>query len=286
MSVMNVMLLTAGFGTRLSPYTDQEPKPAIPFMTVPMAAFPLMFIEDIEIKNLVYNTHHLPEKIVRLFERIKWPCKQLVGLHEKTILGSGGGVANAKKHLIGKRNFLVLNGDEIILPNQLGEAKELLAYHRRHNGIATLLTAHHPEVGSRFGGAWCEGDLVKAFSKTPISGLTGRHFLGVMVLSDRIFNYFNSPIAEENILYETLTKAIQNKEQVFSYSCNCQWFETGNPQDFVRATEESLAAIGASPRPQWAEHLIQTVRLHSEWREVIEKDYPHLQLMERLRKFC
>jgi mannose-1-phosphate guanylyltransferase len=286
MSVMNVMLLTAGFGTRLSPYTDKEPKPAIPFMTVPMAAFPLMLIEDIEIKNLVYNTHHLPEKIVSLFQRIKWPCKRLVGLHEKSILGSGGGVANAEKYLVGKGSFLVLNGDEVILPNQLGVAKELVAYHRWHGGIATLLTTDHPEVGTRFGGAWCEGDQVKAFSKAPISGLMGRHFLGVMVLSDRIFNYFKSPICEENILYETLTKAMQNKEQVFSYNCDCQWFETGNPQDFITATERSLATIGANPRPQWAEHLIQTVRLHSEWREIIEKDYPNLRLMEQLRKFC
>ena len=284
---MNVMLLTAGLGTRLQPYTSLRPKPAIPFMTVPLAVFSLSLVEDINIDHLIYNTHHLPEQVEALFKDLKWPCHKMVCSHEPEILGSGGGVRKAEICLVGDGQFFVMNGDEVILPNQSGLAEEMSSFHRWHGGIATLLTQNNPEVGTKYGGAWCEGDQVKAFSKSPVAGLIGKHFLGVMILSDRIFHYCNGPIKHENILYDILTKAMSKGEKVLSYDCDAQWFETGNPQDFVKASELCLEAIARQPRPAWAEYLLQVVRLHSTHATLIEKDFASLASIDsQLRKFC
>lgn len=63
---MNVMLLAAGEGTRLRPYTEILPKPAIPFLTIPLAAHALSFLRGFTIDKLVVNTFHLPHKIHEL----------------------------------------------------------------------------------------------------------------------------------------------------------------------------------------------------------------------------
>ncbi|HPI41645.1 MAG TPA: sugar phosphate nucleotidyltransferase, partial [Pseudobdellovibrionaceae bacterium] len=58
---MKIMMLTAGEGTRLRPYTHKLPKPALPFLGVPLLTYPLTLVKDLGITDIVFNTYHLPE---------------------------------------------------------------------------------------------------------------------------------------------------------------------------------------------------------------------------------
>ena len=74
---MNVMLLGAGEGTRLRPYTLTLPKPAIPFVTGPLAGHSLSFLGNLAINKLVVNTYHLPGEILHLFHSLRPHAKFL-----------------------------------------------------------------------------------------------------------------------------------------------------------------------------------------------------------------
>lgn len=278
---MNVMILAAGEGTRLRPFTLELPKPAIPFLGAPLASYSLGLLDGIQIDNLVVNTHHLPDKVEKLFLDLKPECKRLAFTHEPELLGSGGGIHNAKKHLDGRGDFIIMNGDEVILPHNMKMMDEMISFHRWHKGLATLLTMKHPEVGTKFGGAWLSAgsSKINCFSKTNPGGTSteGRHFLGVMVLSDRVFKYFKPQVEVENILYETLTQGIFQGEEVHSFEVQTEWFETGNPVDFMSATETCLNSLNSTPensRQYWQEYLLQQVRLNSQQRAFIEKGTP------------
>ncbi len=278
---MNVMILAAGEGTRLKPYTLQKPKPAIPFMSVPLGYFSLSLLDGIKIDNLVVNTFHLPEEIRKLYSSQPPQWKNLYFTSEAAgLLGSGGGIHNAKKYLESrnqKGNFLVLNGDEVILPKHLYLLKDLVAYHQANGGIATLLTTHHPEVGHKFGGAWVDKTgLVNCFAKKDpqMDGITGMHFTGVMILSDRVFKFFKPQVCEENILYETLTEAMKSGEKVFSFAAEMNWFETGNPTDFMHAANWCHDQLLIKDEEYWKEYLKQTIRLFGTNEYLIENDHP------------
>ncbi len=277
---MKVMLLAAGEGRRLQPYTLEKPKPAIPFLTAPLASFSLSLLEKLPITKLVVNTHHLPQQIENLFHWTKLPTSNLVFSSENDLLlGSGGGIHKAKQHLLGPDPFLVMNSDEVILPKKWGLLEDMLEFHRWHKGIATLLTMDHPEVGTKFGGAWTQQNQtqVKQFAKKiPAPHLKGRHFIGIMILEPRVFKYFKDNLEIENILYETLTNAMSHGEQVHVYSTDCEWFETGNPEDFLKAVEVCTDALLAGTDQVWLQFLAQTLRVYGEGQLVIEKTKPEL----------
>lgn len=286
---MNVMILAAGEGTRLRPFTLEKPKPAIPFFSVPMGYFSLSLLDGIPIHNLVVNTYHLPEQITHLFKNTRQTWKDLAFTSEaQGLLGSGGGIHNAKKSLQGRGDFLVLNGDELILPKQLGAMEELIKFHQWHKGIATLLTMKHPEVGKKFGGAWADHEgKVKCFSKTDpnMDGIQGHHFIGAMILSDRVFSYFKPQVEVENILYETLTAAMNAGEEVYVQDIDCHWFETGNPFDFMDATKVCLENLKIKDSEYWKEYLKQTIRLYGNGTHMIETTMPEFpEIQEMIKK--
>jgi len=261
---MNVMLLAAGLGTRLRPFTEKVPKPAIPFLGIPLGYYPLALLDEIKIEKLVVNTHHLPEQIEQLYRALG--KKAIFSNESPSILGSGGGIRQALPHLLGQGSFLVANADEIILPEQPYLIKEALQFHNWHKGIATLVAMPHPSVGTKFGGIWgqvgVDGSFrVQEFSKTNVPNLQGLHFLGVMIFKDSIANYFSKDTAtEENILYETLTSAMLAGEQVYAYSIpQTHWFETGNPTDFLQAERVCANAILADE--PWTNLLKVTLNL-------------------------
>ncbi|MFN7453750.1 MAG: NDP-sugar synthase [Pseudobdellovibrionaceae bacterium] len=281
---MNVMLLCAGEGTRLRPYTAELPKPAIPFLGAPLMSYSISLSENLKIDRWVINTFHLKYGIQDTVKDLRIHEKSQL-FHEKDgLLGSGGGIHNAFKALKGDGEFVVMNGDEVIIPKTEGVLEKALKHHRHKGNLATLLTTSHPEVGSKFGGAWTySGNKIEMFSKkSPGTEYQGHHFIGVMILSDRIEKYFKNEIVEENILYETLTAAIQAKEQAEVYPVDCLWFETGNPTDFVHA-EKELAELLISPEKTYeSEYLRFHLQKNCFRKSLIHKDdSEHIELLEK-----
>lgn len=236
---MNVMLLAAGEGTRLRPYTNTLPKPAMPFLTVPLAAHALSFLHSIEINKLVVNTFHLPQKIHELFHNLPHQSKELHFSDEQgEILGSGGGLGKARSYFTGEGDFIMMNADEVILPKDSDTLKMAIATHKQTNALATLLVMDHPEVGTQFGGVWTSSHgKIEGFGKTPFCNTTKAwHFVGVQILSERIFDYIPTS-GPSNILYDAVTLGIAKGELAQVFPMDCSWFETGNPKDFLRASE-------------------------------------------------
>lgn len=249
---MNVMLLAAGEGTRLRPFTNLLPKPAIPFLNIPLAAHALGFLHDISIKNLVVNTYHLPNKIHDLFNKLPHDAEHLIFSDEVgEILGGGGGLMKAKKHFIGGGDFLMMNADEIILPKDSAILQKAIAHHKSTNAIATLLVMKHPGVGTQFGGVWTDAkNSVIGFGKTNVpESSQGWHFVGVQILSEKIFNYLPEQ-GVSNILLDGIMKALADGHIAEVFPFECSWFETGNPNDFLEATKHCLDILAAPGSPE------------------------------------
>lgn len=242
---MNVMMLTAGEGARLRPHTMFWPKPAICFLNVPLFLYPLQFLVPLKIDKIVMNTFHLPEKLKSRVQSFQYPYP----IHfsdEENLLGSGGGIGHARSHFQNNGDFILMNGDEVIIPNQMNIMLKAIAKHQASGSIATLLVMDHPDVGTKFGGVWTNPDsTIIGFGKMPLPGAhKGYHYIGITIFSDRILNYIKS--GESNILYDGLTLAIQDGQRAQVVPISCEWFETGNEIDFKSATKQCLESLTQS----------------------------------------
>lgn len=238
---MRAIILSAGLGERLRPLTSVRAKPAIEFLNMPMLAFPYFWLDSLSLKEVTFNTHHLPETIRHAAMHVVDPKVQLHFPHEDAILGSGGGIWNARFHLQGDRNFAIANGDGVIVCKNRHALNEVLKRHEAEDALATILVCPLEGVGTRIPGVWMNQEgKVWGFGKTsPQPILECFHYASFMILSERIWDRL--PQGSSNIIYDVLEPAIREGEKVIGHRVDdMRWFETGNVSDYLIATQSCL----------------------------------------------
>lgn len=248
---MQALILAAGLGTRLRPYTEKAAKPSLPFLNVPMLGYSLYLLEQIGLKNLVVNTHHAADSIQESLNRISKSSYKINYSHEPNILGSGGGLAQASQFFDKNQPVFLLNGDNVCLYTDPQILKKLYDFHLQSSSLATILCCPNEEVGKSFGGVFVEKTKsesgfewapVKTFSKKTVDGLQGFHFTGVILFSPEIYSLL--PQGSSNILYDILATAIDNGKSVQAFiDPSLQWFETGDPRSYLEATRICLQSL-------------------------------------------
>jgi mannose-1-phosphate guanylyltransferase len=100
------MVLAAGFGTRLRPLTEERPKPLLPLGDRMLLEHILERLAEQGFSQVVANAHHLTPT----FRELASGLAGLVAIvEESSILGTAGGIANARRWLEGP--LVVWNGD-------------------------------------------------------------------------------------------------------------------------------------------------------------------------------
>ncbi|MCC6527509.1 MAG: NTP transferase domain-containing protein [Polyangiaceae bacterium] len=172
------MVLAAGYGTRLRPLTDELPKPLVPIGDRPMLGHIAAELARGGVERLVVNTHHLPAAFrADALADLGLPCELV---HEPTILGTAGGVANAASWL-GAGDVLVWGGDVLCRV----DLAALHAHHRATGAAATLLaTPRAAGLGTL--GLDAEGCVVRLRGERFGAELAGADFTAVQILAERL----------------------------------------------------------------------------------------------------
>ena len=119
--VKKAVVLAAGHGTRLRPFTCATPKPLMPVWGEPMLARIVALLRERGVDDIVVNAHHLNEQVrawVDDYRRKAQAAGDRVRIkvsYEPEILGNGG-VLNPLREWIGEENFYLVSSD-IVLEN-------------------------------------------------------------------------------------------------------------------------------------------------------------------------
>ena len=135
--IQDVLLLSAGFGTRLKPLTDSIPKPLVEVGGKPLIAWSLELIAEAGFKRVFINLHYLADKIKDYVgDGSRWGM-EVVYFFEEEILGTGGAIKNVESHLQSD-NLLTLNSD-ILFANDFSIADLCLAHCERKPAVTMVL---------------------------------------------------------------------------------------------------------------------------------------------------
>ena len=151
------LILAAGFGTRLKPYTDHIPKPLLPFCGVPIINHAVRRLLSSGISDIIINTHHLHEQIEDFIKANYIDNKNnvLTGntgnthmekpniylSYEPQILGTGGVYSKIKDRIDG-RNTVVYNSDII---SDIDIKALILAHKTNPERISTMVVTDYKE---------------------------------------------------------------------------------------------------------------------------------------------
>lgn len=103
---MQAMILAAGLGTRLRPFSLARPKSLFPILNRPLLSLTISRLKACGFTSITVNTHHLGKQIEAALARESGITLQ----PEKSILGTGGGLRRALPKF-GNEPVLVVNGD-------------------------------------------------------------------------------------------------------------------------------------------------------------------------------
>jgi len=121
---MKAMILSAGFGKRLLPLTENCPKPLLKIGNETLLSNTLKFLKNFKIKQVVMNVHYLSEQIVNYINHNNFDLTITIVKEEENILNTGGGVLNAIEHF-SQQPFLIINPDTVWNLNYLKELKSM-----------------------------------------------------------------------------------------------------------------------------------------------------------------
>lgn len=175
------MVLAAGRGSRLQPLTASVPKPALPFMGIPMLRLAMKNVWDAGASSMHVNAWHLPDRIHEALEGSEE--RSTIEVHvENRLLGTAGGIHNA----LGRSpegEVLVHNGDVLFC----GSLAPLVEEHRKSGALASLglIRVEDPSV-PRSVHCDSEGRIFDFRGDDRAKGWT---FSGIHVLSAAIFEH-------------------------------------------------------------------------------------------------
>ena len=141
---VKAVLMAAGLGTRLRPLTDSVPKCLVPVGARPLLDYWFDLFRDAGIREVLVNTHHLPEQVRNYADAISRAGEfHVVESFEPVLLGSAGTV-HATRSWADDTDTVVIAYADNLSDVDLGA---MLRFHAAHGDPFTMLLfrAEFPE---------------------------------------------------------------------------------------------------------------------------------------------
>ena len=239
---MRAIVLSAGYGTRLWPLTEDRTKPAIPILGKPLVGYVAEYLASYGIDEIVVNLHHRPDSVRRaLGDGSRFGVK-LHYVEEPVILGTSGALDNTRA-FFENETFVVVNG-KIITDIDLSAALET---HRKANAIATLVVLPNTRR-ERFSVVNTEAGRITGFGGMPVAdggGDAPLMFTGIHILEPRIFEYVPPRVFSDSVIH-VYPPAIAKGETIAAHVASGKWRELSTLKRYLDISIELLQEEGKS----------------------------------------
>jgi aminoglycoside/choline kinase family phosphotransferase/GTP:adenosylcobinamide-phosphate guanylyltransferase len=226
---MKAMILAAGYGTRLQPYTDHTPKSLFSIAGRPLLDVIIGQLQKAGCKALIINTHHLHHKIETFLAAQNYNL-EVDTRFEPQILGTGGAIKNVADFW-DNQPFMVINAD-IVADIDLAEVYRA---HCRHHPPATLVLCDDPAFNSVAvkQKKWITGFYNLAGGPLgPSDDLLT--FTGIQVLEPEVLDYIPPNTFYSSI--DAFKKILADGERLRAFiTPKNRWQDIGTPQSYRQA---------------------------------------------------
>ena len=223
---LTVVLMAGGLGSRLSPLTDNCPKPLLQMGDKPILTHIIEHLRDNGVRRFILSVNYLAEMLVAHYGDGSDHDVYIDYVHETTRMGTGGALSLIDPKTLSD-NFMVCNGD---LLNDL-DVGALLQTHQAGGWDATMVVREHSYtipygVVQRSD----SGEFVGAEEKPTMHYCINA---GIYMLSRRVLD-----VVPRDCFYDlpTLFSDLpRHQMRGGTYTHAGRWIDIGNITDFNRA---------------------------------------------------
>ncbi|RME09685.1 MAG: nucleotidyl transferase [Ardenticatenia bacterium] len=234
---MQAVIMAGGEGSRLRPLTINRPKPMVPLVNKPMLGHIFDLCKRHGITDLVLTVQYMAHYIQDYYGDGSEFGLNIRYSVEDVPLGTAGSVRQAAELLNPNEPFIVLSGDALTD----FDLSAIIEFHRRKGGLATvtLTRVSNPlEYGIVITD---EEDRITRFIEKPgwADVVSDTVNTGIYVLEPEVLNFIEKGSVFD-FSHDLFPLLIERGTPPYGYIAEGYWTDIGNPQAYVRATQDVL----------------------------------------------
>lgn len=233
---MKALILAAGFGSRLRPFTNDIPKPLFTVGNHTLLDLMIHNLSRAGCRAVIVNTHHLHSQIETHIAGRHYHIP-VATCFEPEILGTGGAVKNVSDFL-DNDPFMVVNSD-IITDIDLQAVYE---FHLRHRPPVTMVLHDCPEFNNVCVDPYDHvTDFLSHMDSAPDrSGNRILAFTGIQVLDPGLLDVI--PLNEFSTIIDAYRKLISRGDRIKAFIVRGHyWKDIGTPARYREAVIDHMA---------------------------------------------
>lgn len=228
------VVLAAGAGQRLSPLTNQRPKPMLPVANRPLLEYVLGAIIDAGIDEVVFVVGYRQHRIRNHFgDGDDWGVS-ITYVEQSNQLGTGHAILQVEDVVDGE--FLVLNGDRILEPSLIERVRA-----QADTPALAITGANFP---STFGVVEMTGDRLARIEEKPVDpSPTAQINAGVYLFDESIFGAIQeTPTVDGEIPITATLSRLKKEVQLVRYDGT--WLDVTYLWDLLPVNANRISATG------------------------------------------
>ena len=230
------MILAAGLGTRLKPFTDKHPKALAVINNKTLLQRNIMYLQQHNIYDVVVNVHHFADQLTGIIAQHQgWGSNVVMSDETDAVLETGGGLKKARPFLQDAQTFVLLNCD--VLTDL--DLSAMISLHNAQQPLATLAVTRRKtsryflfDDHERLCG-WRNVNTGEERIARPAEVLHQKAFSGIHVLSNRIFDVMQQQ-GKFSMVDVYLSLAASERIQAFDHS-DSKFIDVGKPESIQQA---------------------------------------------------
>jgi N-acetyl-alpha-D-muramate 1-phosphate uridylyltransferase len=188
---MKAMLLAAGLGTRLKPWTDAHPKALALVNGKSLLERNVRYLQSYGIHEVLINVHHFADQIEDAITKNQgWGSTISISDERNGVLETGGGIMKAQDFVGDENNLLVMNVDILTTLN----LEKFMAVHQQNEALVTLAVKERESNRAflfdetlRLSGWENKSDQQEKIKRLERSALKSYGFSGIHLIDKRLF---------------------------------------------------------------------------------------------------
>jgi mannose-1-phosphate guanylyltransferase len=241
---MKAMVLAAGLGTRLRPFTDDRPKALVEVGGRTLLEITLARLRAFGIHDVIVNVHHFADKVISFLKG-----RENFGMHievsrEDVLLDTGGGLKKAGWFFLENSSpaaepFLLHNVDVVSTIDLQG----MVRFHQDNNALATLAVQQREtsryllfddqlQLCGRRVEREAKPEIVRAAPKNEALAFSGIH-----IISPRLLTLMK----EEGVfsIIDTYLRLAGSGKKIIAFRADdYYWRDLGKPADLQQAARD------------------------------------------------